>query len=86
MTVTTMTSRAFNQDTSGAKKAARLGPVLITDRGRPAHVLLSIEDYRKLTGGGESLGEVLAQEGGADFDFDFEAPRAGSLHRPPDLG
>ncbi len=86
MTITTITSRAFNQDTSGAKKAARLGPVLITDRGRPAHVLLSIEDYRKLTGGGHSLGEVLAQEGGADFDFDFEPPRAGRLHRPPDLG
>jgi prevent-host-death family protein len=45
MTVTTLTSREFNQDTSGAKKAASRGPVFITDRGRPAHVLLTIEDY-----------------------------------------
>jgi antitoxin (DNA-binding transcriptional repressor) of toxin-antitoxin stability system len=35
MAATTLTSREFNQDTSGAKKAARRGPVFITDRGRP---------------------------------------------------
>jgi hypothetical protein len=34
-------SGPFNQDTSGAKKAAERGPVYITDRGRPAHVLLT---------------------------------------------
>jgi prevent-host-death family protein len=50
MTITTLSSREFNQDTSGAKKAAASGPVFITDRGRPAHVLLSIEEYRRLTG------------------------------------
>jgi len=33
MTITTLSSREFNQDTSGAKKAAQLGPVIITDRG-----------------------------------------------------
>ncbi|MDA9527579.1 MULTISPECIES: type II toxin-antitoxin system prevent-host-death family antitoxin [unclassified Bradyrhizobium] len=67
--VTTRTSREFNQDTSGAKKAASQGPVFITDRGRPAHVLLTIEDYLRLTGGRMSLAEALAQTN-ADFDFD----------------
>ncbi len=43
----------------GAKKAARRGPVFITDRGRPAHVLLTIEDYHRLTGGNMSLAEAL---------------------------
>ena len=75
MTVTTLTSREFNQDTSRAKKAARRGPVFITDRGRPAHVLLTIEDYRRLTGGNMSLAEAVAQEGVADFAF--EPPRIG---------
>ena len=75
MTVTTLTSREFNQDTSRAKKAARRGPVFITDRGRPAHVLLTIEDYRRLTGGNMSLVEAVAQEGVADFEF--EPPRIG---------
>jgi prevent-host-death family protein len=75
MRVTTFTSREFNQDTSGAKKATRRGPVFITDRGRPAHVLLTIEDYQRLTGGTMSLAEALAQRGDADFAFD--PPRVG---------
>ena len=53
--VTKLTSREFNHDTSGAKKAAARGPVFITDRGRPAHVLLTIEDYQRLSGGRVSL-------------------------------
>ncbi len=42
----TISSREFNQDVGRAKRAARSGPVVITDRGRPAHVLLSFEEYR----------------------------------------
>lgn len=84
MVVTTLTSRQFNQDTSRAKKAARRGPVVITDRGRPAHVLLTIEDYRRLTGGGTSLAEALAQPDVADFPF--EPPRLGDrIFEPADL-
>ena len=85
MNVTTLTSREFNQDASGAKKAAQHGPVFITDRGRPAHVLLTIEDYRRLAGGDMSLAEALAQPGDA-ADFDFAPPRAGRLFKPADLG
>jgi prevent-host-death family protein len=85
MAVTTMTSREFNQDTSGAKKAASKGPVFITDRGRPAHVLLTIEEYQRLAGGHLSLLEAVAQPG-EDADFDFEPPRMGSgLFKPADL-
>lgn len=84
MTVTTLTSREFNQDTSGAKKAARSGPVFITDRGRPAHVLLTIEDYQKLAGAQVSLAAALAQQ---DADFDFDPPRLSDrLAKPADLG
>jgi prevent-host-death family protein len=83
MTVT-LTSREFNQDTSGAKKAARRGPVFITDRGRPAHVLLTIEDYQRLTGGAMSLAEALAQSG--DDDFEFEPSRIGGLVKAADFG
>jgi prevent-host-death family protein len=83
MTVTTLSSREFNQDTSGAKKAAQRGPVFITDRGRPAHVLLTIEDYRRLTGGHMSLAEAVAQ---TDADFDFDPPRVGGgIFKPIDL-
>jgi prevent-host-death family protein len=82
--VTTLTGRQFSRDIGGAKKAARQGPVFITDRGRPSHVLPTIEDYRRLTGGNMSLAEALAQPGN---DFVFEPPRAdGGIFEPADLG
>jgi prevent-host-death family protein len=84
MTVTTLTSRQFNRDVGGARKAARRGPVFITDRGRPAHVLLTIEGYQRLTGGNVSLAEALAQPGN---DFEFEPLRlGGGIFKPADLG
>lgn len=84
MTTTTISSREFNQDAGGAKRAADKGPVIITDRGKPAHVLLSFEDYRKLLGKGPSLLDVLAMPGGEDIEFD--PPRLqGPISRPVDL-
>jgi PHD/YefM family antitoxin component YafN of YafNO toxin-antitoxin module len=84
MTVTTFSSREFNRDVTRAKKAARTGPVFITDRGRPAHVLLSIEEYRRLMDDQPSLVELLAMPEVADVEF--EPPRwADSLFRPADL-
>jgi prevent-host-death family protein len=83
MTVTTLSSREFNQHASAAKKAADKGPVFITDRGRPGHVLLSIEEYRRLTGERGTLVETLAQPHAPDFDFDV--PRARGLYRPADM-
>lgn len=70
MTVTTVTSREFNQDVGRAKRAAKSGPVFITDRGKLAYVLLSIEEYRRLTSKGRSLGEALSMPGLADIDFE----------------
>ncbi len=83
MAITTFSSREFNQHASDAKKAADNGPVFITDRGRPAHVLLSIEDYRKLAGGQMTLLDAVAQPGVPDFEFD--PPRVSGLYRPADL-
>jgi len=83
MTVKTVSSREFNQDVSGAKRAANDGPVFITDRGRLAHVLMSIEEYQRLTGGSATIGELLALPGSEDIDFD--PPRADGLYRPADL-
>lgn len=87
MPTTTMSSREFNQDTSRAKKAALAGPVIITDRGEPAHVLLSIADYERLTRGRMSVAQALAQTAAAstDADFEFDPPRVGGLQRPADL-
>lgn len=67
---TTVSSREFNRDTSGAKKAALSGPVFITDRGKPAHVLLSIEDFQRLSGGGISVIDRLAMADAEQIDFE----------------
>ena len=83
MTITTLSSRQFNQDASKAKKAALAGPVFITDRGRPAHVLLTIEAYRKLTNRTPRIADLLAMPGIEDIDF--EPQRAGEIFRPVDL-
>jgi prevent-host-death family protein len=84
MKVTTLSSREFNQDTSRAKRAAQKGPVFITDRGRPAHVLLTIDDYQKLTERHANIVEMLGMPGASDVDF--EPPRLqGPFSRPADL-
>lgn len=83
MPVTTLSSREFNQDTGRAKKAAQNGPVFITDRGKPAHVLLSIEDYRKLTKRELSLAEAVAQPTAPGFEF--TPSRVQGIVRVPDL-
>ncbi|WP_454759452.1 type II toxin-antitoxin system Phd/YefM family antitoxin [Caulobacter segnis] len=58
-----ITSREFNQDVSQAKRAARIEPVFVTDRGRPTHVLMSVENYRRLTGQTETIVDLLAMPG-----------------------
>jgi len=85
--ITTLSSREFNQDTSRAKKAARKGPVFITDRGQPSHVLLTVEEYRRLAGasfGSQTLADVLAMPGAEDIEFEPGRLR-GPLAKPPDL-
>ncbi len=87
MAITTLSSREFNQNTSRAKRAAKKGPVFITDRGRPAHVFLTIEKYQELAGKKKkmTLSEALAMPN-ADL-VDFEPPRMGGdeFPVPPDL-
>lgn len=83
---TTISSREFNHDVGGAKRAAETGPVIVTDRGTPAFVLLRYEDYRRLTGQGEaSILDLLDHPDSAEIDF--EPPRLGQeVLVPPDLG
>jgi len=83
MTITTLSSRQFNQDSSKAKKAAEAGPVFITDRGRPAHVLLTFNEYRKLTGGRTKIADLLAMPGSEDIELTI--PPMHDRAQPADL-
>lgn len=84
MSITTISSRDFNQDVSKAKRAALNGPVFITDRGRPAHVLLNIDDYQNIAGKKASIVELLAMPDSEKIDF--EPPRLRkNLYWPEDF-
>ena len=71
MPIKTMSSREFNQNTAAAKRAAKKGPVYITDRGRPVFTLLSFEDYGKLTGKKINLLESLYSPEAAEIEFEY---------------
>jgi len=70
MNTSTVTSRALNQDVTSAKKAAREGPVIITDRGKPSHVLMTYDDFLRLTGSPRRLTQALAMPGLSEIEFD----------------
>ena len=73
---TMISSREFNHDVGGAKRAAETGPVIVTDRGTPAYVLLRYEDYRRLAGHADrNILDLLDHPESAGIEFD-----------PPDLG
>ncbi len=76
--ITTMSSREFNQDTAKAKRAAQKGPVFVTTRGTPTHVLMTKEEFDRLNSAKasaekpfRSLADALAQTEGGDFDYEF---------------
>jgi hypothetical protein len=50
MANTTLSSREFGRRIGWAKAAAKGGPVFINDRGKPAYVFLTLENYQQLKG------------------------------------
>jgi prevent-host-death family protein len=81
--VSQMSSREFNQDTSGAKRAAERGPVYITDRGKPAYVLLAYDAYASLVGTNRVV-ELLAEPAGVE-DIEFTTPLSDEPAEPASL-
>lgn len=75
MTITTLSSRGRNQDIDRAKRAAKDGPVIITDRGKPAHVLLSFEESERPTRPHRNQAEALYMPGMEDIQINFERPK-----------
>jgi hypothetical protein len=81
LAATSMSSREFNQGTGNAKKAACNGPVYITDRGRPAFVLMSYDHYRQLLDDQPSLVDLLSLTPGVG-DIEFEIPKLNHSGEP----
>lgn len=85
MAITTLSSREFNQKIGFAKKAAEKGPVFVTDRGEQTHVLLNVQEYRKITGNRRSLSEMLDYPPLALIADDFEFPRIDGPFKPAEF-
>lgn len=79
---TIMSSREFNQDTGKAKRAAVEGPVFITDRGKPSLVLMSIEEYERISGIQPHISELLAMD---DSEIEFLPPKLDIKINPTDF-
>jgi antitoxin (DNA-binding transcriptional repressor) of toxin-antitoxin stability system len=79
--MTTISAREFNHDVSAAKRAASTEPVIITDRGEPAYVLLSIEEFRRLSGESKGIVDWLS----VDDDIDLRTERLELKLTVPDL-
>ena len=83
MTITTISSREPKKDATRAKQATKSGPVFITDRGKPVYVLLSFEDYQRLTRQWRNIADALAMPDVACIEF--EPPRVTIGVLPVDL-
>lgn len=83
MGITTLSSRQFSQNLDKAKKAAAAGPVFIIDRGQPTHVLLTIDEYKRISGGKAKIADLLAMPGIEDIAL--QTPRLVDLAQTTDL-
>jgi len=71
----TITGREAIQDFSRAKREAKLGPVIITERGRPANVLLTHDECQRLLDKPRSMLDRLAMPGSEDIELDLPERR-----------
>jgi prevent-host-death family protein len=60
MLTTSISSDQLQVNAKMAMDASRAGPVIITDRGKPTHVLLMFADYKKLISAKSKISELLA--------------------------
>lgn len=84
--MTVMTNQEFKQNVSQAQKAAQTEPVIITDRGEPAYVLMTYTEYEKtLQSKSVRSGlDALMPLDAADIELELQ-PRSRAQRRPVDF-
>jgi PHD/YefM family antitoxin component YafN of YafNO toxin-antitoxin module len=70
MSSDTFTSRQFNQDPSSVKRAAKNGPVKITERGVVAFMMMNIDDYLEITGKTNTILDLVSAPNTQDIQLD----------------
>jgi prevent-host-death family protein len=83
MAASRLTVTDVNQNFSRARRAVLDGPVIITERGEPALVLMTWESFRAREALRPTLLERLDVPGTEDIDF--EPQRSAAPFRPADL-
>lgn len=76
-----ISSREFNQDIGSAKRKSVIDPVVITDRGKPTHVLLSYADYEKMLAAQPKVTDLLSLA----HEVDFEPSKMSITPKPVDF-
>jgi hypothetical protein len=76
MAVHNLSNRDFTRNASAAKRAALAGPVFITEKGRPAYVLMKIDDDQMMVNGSPFLLGVMDNIPGGE-GIDFAPPKRG---------
>ena len=79
MSITTYTSSEFSRDVSRAKTASNSGPVFITNRNKPKHELLSIDEYQRLKSKRSNLVDALSMQGLTEIEFKLPRTRIESI-------
>ncbi len=74
----TVTSQSFNQNPTAVKRNANIEPVMITERGKVSHVLISIKQYELITGQSKDIVELLSMPEDV-VDLDFKKLNASSI-------
>lgn len=75
-----VSARTFNQSPSAIKAMTKDGPVFVTDRGKPSIVVLNVDDYERLTGGGTVRDSLMM-----DAEVAFEPVISRDLGRVAEL-
>ncbi|PJG83029.1 type II toxin-antitoxin system Phd/YefM family antitoxin [Caviibacterium pharyngocola] len=81
-----ITSREFNQHLSKAQKSAMIEPVIITNRGEPAFVLMSYQEYensKKAKPEFKSALEALTPTDPLVGEIELEIPPRSKAQRRP---
>ena len=74
--MTIMTSREFNQRLNQAQRSAQTAPVIITNRGKPAYVLMSYAEYQKHLKPAQTIAQAFAN---------YEYPEVADIEPTPCL-
>lgn len=77
-----VSARTFNQSPSAVKRMAMGGPVFVTERGRTALVVLSVEEYERITTH-RTTHDTLAMDD--DVEVELEPVISRDLGRVADL-